>query len=307
MKHRSVSGASINAQVRSAFAGIAIGLVCSVQTVATDLAPAEPKQPEKRSSLTFGIVPQQSATRLASVWVPYLKELGDAAGITLEFATAKDIPTFEACLANGAYDVAYMNPYHYTVFSEISGYRAIARQRDKKLMGLIVARKDSDIAELEALDQQAVAFPSPAAFGASVIPRAEMNQRGVTFEPKYVKSHDSVYRTVSAGIIPAGGGVLRTFNTVPLGIREDLKIVYQTKGYTPHAFALHARIGPEEESRLSTAMLLLSDMMPELLEPLGMKGIELGEDKDWDDVRALGLTSSHTEIVRQGAEQCRSG
>lgn len=50
---------------------------------------------------TFGVVPQQSATRLARDWVPFLTAVSKRSGVDLRFATATDIPTFEACLAAG--------------------------------------------------------------------------------------------------------------------------------------------------------------------------------------------------------------
>ena len=62
------------------------------------------------SDLTFGIVPQQSASRLAQIWVPVFDYLSEKTGMRIQFATAKDIPAFEACLARGAYDLAYMKP-----------------------------------------------------------------------------------------------------------------------------------------------------------------------------------------------------
>ena len=77
-----------------------------------------------------------------------------------------------------------MNPYHYTTFSHTAGYRAFARQKNKKLKGLIVVRKSDSATNLKDLDGSKIAFPSPAAFGASVIPRAELQAKGVSFTPR---------------------------------------------------------------------------------------------------------------------------
>lgn len=142
--------------------------------------------------VTMGIVPHQSATRLAMNWVPFMTEVGIRSGIKINFATAKDIPTFEECLATGAYDMAYMNPYHYTEFSIDPGYVAFSHQRGKRLKGILVTKKDSLVTELSDLEARDIAFPSPAAFGASVLPRAEIRRLGISFQPHYVKSHDSV-------------------------------------------------------------------------------------------------------------------
>ncbi|MCG8695640.1 MAG: phosphate/phosphite/phosphonate ABC transporter substrate-binding protein [Minwuiales bacterium] len=262
---------------------------------------------EAPRDLVFGIVPQQSATRLAQVWVPLLNHLSERTGHTISFATAKDIPTFEACLARGAYDFAYMNPYHYTVFHETAGYRAFARQSKKQLKGIMVARKDSAIGGVADLNGEKVAFPSPAAFGASVLPRAEMSASGIAIEPVYVKSHDSVYRAVAAGIFPAGGGVVRTFNNVDPAVRDQLKIIHQTDEYTPHAFAAHRDVPAATADAVADVLLQAAERAPALLKPLGMKGFEKADDAGWDDVRALNLTRAETQIISGQAAQCRFG
>ncbi len=271
------------------------------------LSAAKASASEGDAKLVFGIVPQQSASRLAQAWVPFLERLSEASGYEIEFATAKDIPTFEACLAKGAYDIAYMNPYHYTVFHDLAGYQAIARVRDKRLKGILVARKDAEADNLDVLSGHAVAFPSPAAFGASVIPRAELRARGVAITPKYVKSHDSVYRAVAAGLMPAGGGVMRTFNNVAESIRDQLKIIYQTEGYTPHAFAVSSRLTEAQSENVFAAMQSVSENDAQTLQPLGMKGFIRAANADWDDIRALELDRNHTQIVSDKSPQCHSG
>lgn len=207
------------------------------------------------------------------------------------FSTAQDIPTFEQRLLAGEYDLAYMNPYHFTVFNQKPGYRAIARQKDKRIKGIIVVKKDSPIQSLAELQAQTLAFPSPAAFAASVLPRAKIAQDGISFTPQYVSSHDSVYLTVSRGLFPAGGGVLRTFNNTDPKVREQLRILWTTPGYTPHAFALHPRIDKALGERIQAALLSMNQA-PEataLLKAINFKGIESAVDADWDDVRALNI------------------
>ncbi len=160
---------------------------------------------EGPSVLRVGIVPQQSAARLAELWTPILAHLSEQSGYQLDFETARDIPTFEQRLAQGHYDLAYMNPYHYTVFHQQPGYAAIARQQGSRIHGLLVVRRDSPISSLQELQGRTLAFPSPAAFAASILPRGELKQLGIQFTPRYVSSHDSVYLAVAQGHLPAAG------------------------------------------------------------------------------------------------------
>ncbi|WP_370298251.1 phosphate/phosphite/phosphonate ABC transporter substrate-binding protein [Pontibacterium sp.] len=262
-----------------------------IYPVALSGALALASMPAFAETLSFGIVPQQSAKKLAKLWTPIFKHLSEKTGTTIRFATANNIPTFEKRVRSGEYDIAYMNPYHYTVFSQKPGYDAIARQKNKRIKGIVVVKKDSEIKSLEELDKQKLAFPSPAAFAASVLPRAKMEQDGMQIEPKYVSSHDSVYLSVSKGFFVAGGGVMRTFNNTSPDVRENLRVLWTTPTYTPHAIAVHPRVKPETVEKLKQALLEMNTD-PEgqrLLKTINFKGIELAQNADWDDVRGLNI------------------
>lgn len=266
--------------------------ICLTLSVGTSPVIAD-QAPSKIEStpviLSFGIVPQQSASKLAGLWTPILNYLGEQTGYQIRFKTAQNIPTFEQRLSVGEYDLSYMNPYHYTTFHRAPGYRAFARARDKRIRGIIVVRKDSTINNLRELAGGTLAFPAPAAFAASVLPRAYLRAEGIPVTPKYVSSHDSVYRTVARGLYPAGGGVMRTFKSVDPAISEQLRILWTTRPYTPHAIAAHPRVPTKVVQRLQQAMLAM-DQDPQgkkLLASIRIKGFERGEDKDWDDVRGL--------------------
>lgn len=241
-----------------------------------------------KQQLKFGIVPQSSGSKLAQLWTPILIYLQEKTGYELEFATARNIPTFEKRLEDGKYDIAYMNPYHYTQVNAVAGYQAFAKAKEKRLKGIIVVQKDSNYRELKDLAGLEMAFPSNA-FAANQVPRAYFNQLGISIIPKYVASHDSVYRNVAKGRYPAGGGVMRTFNNTTKESRDNLRILWTSEGYTPHAFAAHPRVNSEAVQRLQQAMLDM-DRDPvgqKLLKSIRLKGIESGNDKDWNDVRDL--------------------
>jgi phosphonate transport system substrate-binding protein len=182
-----------------------------------------------------------------------------------------------------------MNPYHYTVFSKAPGYRAFAREKDRKLVGIIVVAKDSPLREIAELKDKAVVFPAPAAFAASILPRSEFEQKNIPIQAKYVNSHDSVYRGVAQGTFAAGGGIKRTLEAIDPAISSRLRILSSTPAYVPHAFAAHPRVDKVVLDKVSTALFAMNtdETGRQLLEPLSFKGIEAGQDKDWDEVRRL--------------------
>jgi len=241
---------------------------------------------------TFAVVPQQAITELAKNWIPFLALLSERSGVKLKFVTAPDIPTFEKRLGQRAYDIAYMNPYHYTVFHKISGYKAIAKEKGRKLTGILVARKDSPFANIKDLNGQTLAFPSPAAFAASILPRAALRKEGIVFKVKFVASHESVYIDVAQGMYPAGGGIRRTLELMDDATKKELHVIWTTPGYTPHAIACLLRLPHKVERKLQEAMLSLNGdpAGQSALKAIGFKGIELAQDRDWNDVRQLKIT-----------------
>jgi phosphonate transport system substrate-binding protein len=246
---------------------------------------------EAQKSLSFGVVPQQSATRLAEEWGPLLAEISRRAGVALVFRTAPSIPAFEERLAKGEYDLAYMNPYHYVVFHEAAGYQAFAREQDRRLKGILVVRKDSAYRKPADLAGKTVVFPAPAAFAASILPQAEFGRLKIAIDARFVASHDSVYRAVASGLQEAGGGIQRTFEAMPAEIRDALRVLSETPAYTPHAFAAHSRVPPLAVSKVLAAMATLAgdESGQRLLAPLAFKGITAAQDKEWSDIRALDI------------------
>lgn len=240
----------------------------------------------------FGVVPQQNGSKLSQLWTPILQYLEEKTKYKFQFATARNIPTFEKRLLAGKYDFAYMNPYHYVQYQKLAGYNAFAKAKKKRLKGILVVQKDSPYKTIEDLNNLEMAFPSNA-FAANLVPRAIMSRAEIGFDPKYVASHDSVYRNVSKGRYPAGGGVMRTFRNTSPELRNNLRILWTSDGYTPHAFAANPRVPQNVVEDVQRAMLEM-DRDPKgkaLLKSIRLNGIEAGEDFEWDDVRALNIKS----------------
>ena len=246
---------------------------------------------EGQKSLSFGVVPQQSASRLAEEWGPLLAEISRRSGVALVFKTAPSIPVFEERLAKAEYDLAYMNPYHYVVFHQSVGYQAFAKEQDRRIKGILVVRKDSSYRKPADLAGKTVVFPAPAAFAASILPQAEFGRLKIAIDARFVASHDSVYRAVASGLQEAGGGIERTFEALPVEIRNTVRILSEKPAYTPHAFAAHPRVPAAIVSKVLAAMasLALDESGRGLLTPLAFKGVVGAQDKEWSDIRALDI------------------
>lgn len=241
--------------------------------------------------LTFGIVPQESSSRLAEQWTPMIQHISEELGRPVRFATAADIPTFEKRVGRKQYDIVYMNPYHYVEFSKSPGYRAVAREGNKQIRGLLVVNDNQPAQTLDELEGTTIAFPAPAAFAATILVRAELEKQGISYTPRFVSSHQSVYLNVARGFTAAGGGVERTFNSSVRDGLEGLRVLWRSEGYTPHAFAVHPDLPEDEVSAIRAALtgLAATEEGRPLLERASLKPLVSARDSDWDDVRQLGL------------------
>lgn len=240
-------------------------------------------------NLTFGIVPQQSPMKLMQDWKPIVDYLEKATGDKITLKVERSIPEFEKILYSGGYDIAYMNPYHYVVAHKKQGYNANVRD-EKNLIGILVVRKESGISDISMLKGKQFLFPSPDAFAATLVNKYELFKKyGINVEHgekfRYVNSHDSVYKGVSRGVGDVGGGVQRTFDDLnDIKAKESLIIIYKTKAYPSHPFAMKPSMLDKTKTKLAKAFL---EMPVEFLNSLSMKHLIEAKDSDYDSVRDI--------------------
>jgi len=240
---------------------------------------------------TFGVVPQQSPMKLIKDWQPIVSYLEKATGEKIVLKIERSIPEFEKVLYSGGYDIAYMNPYHYVMAQKRQGYVAAVRD-EKNIVGILVARKNSGLNDPSTLKAKGFLFPAPDAFAATLLTKYELLKKfqiDVNKEKnyRYVNSHDSVYKGVARGIGDVGGGIERTFNDLEDKTTKDaLHIIYRTKPYPSHPFALNRSMAPNIKVKFTKAILEIPEP---LVNALMMKRLRLSDDKEFDPVRDIAL------------------
>lgn len=239
---------------------------------------------------TVGIVPQQSASELAERWVPIVKYWSDTSGVTFHFRTSKDIATFHTDGGKGLYDILFSNAHHYTVFNQALGYVAFAKEIECTAGGLIVVPSGSAVEKVEQLEGAAIAFASPSAVMGTWLPAQHLKQKGVSFSPHYVKSMDSVYRSVAKGLFPAGGGEQRTLGGLDPEIKSHLRILWKSD-FPCHPFSVHPRVPREIVQQLQKAMFSMhkNSQAMAMLKAVNMKGFGPANDADYNGVRKMKL------------------
>ena len=215
---------------------------------------------EVKQEYTFGVVPQFEQRKLFRIWQPILLELEKHTNLKFHLKGSAKIPDFEKEFLAGSYDFAYMNPYHILAANNKQGYIPLVRDDGKPLYGVLVVKKDSSIKKLQDLDGKTIAFPAPNALGASLLIRSDLKKRHhIDINPKYVKTHSSVYLNVALGLTDAGGGVASTLAEQKDEIKDQLKVLYETRHMAPHPLSVHPRVAKDVQFKVKQAILKMAE------------------------------------------------
>ncbi|WP_238364177.1 phosphate/phosphite/phosphonate ABC transporter substrate-binding protein [Mesobacterium pallidum] len=248
--------------------------------------------PARADHYTIGVVPQFDARRIADTWLPITRYLSEATGHEFVLRGAPTIPHFERELRNGDYDFAFMNPYHLVQTIGTSDYRPLVRDGNRALYGVLVTARDSRFDTLDSLEGAIIAFPAPNALGASLLMRAVLaRQYGLSFEERYVQTHDSAYLNVALGETAAAGGVKSTFDSQPAELRNRLQIIFETPRVAPHPFAVHPRVPETMAAKVRDALIALGSTEEgrALLAGVPIQQPVPAEASDYAPIAELGL------------------
>ena len=206
--------------------------------------------------LVLGVVPQFTATETQLRWTPIIEQLQTACGRRFQLQPSRSIPAFETGFLAGSFDLAYMNPYHAVMAQRAHGYIPLVRDNKKRLKGVLVVAADSPYRKPQDFQDQAIAFPAPNAFGASLLMRAVLErEQGVRFTPRYVKTHSNAYRQVLTGQAAAAGGVQATLQAEPDDFKAQLRVLFETAPSAPHPLVAHPRVDAATRTCITNALL----------------------------------------------------
>ena len=209
---------------------------------------------------TISRAPQLSAIAVSRVWTPFVEYLNRNTKYTFELKVYHERVDFERDVVRGDPDFFYGNPGYMVVGKKLHQYEPLVRSAKKQLKGILVARADSKIENVNQLKNKEIVFPGKNAFAASLYIRSLLeNDLKLPFRANYVSGHDNVYRAVALGRYVAGGGVVRTLEREPEALKNKLKIIYETPGMAPHPIAAHPRVPVAVKKELLKVVLAMQE------------------------------------------------
>jgi phosphonate transport system substrate-binding protein len=207
--------------------------------------------------LTIAVVPQMQRSVTYTKWAPLLEHVGLRAKLCFDLVIPENITAFEKVLFKGQPDLAFANPYHAVMAKKRQGYLPLLMDGSAKLSGILTVKANGPIKDIHDLNGKHVAFPSPNAFAASLLIRAELAKKGIQIYPKYTHTHANAYRAVAMGEVSASGGINNTWQREDPALRDSLQILFETPGYAPHPLVAHPRIAPSVRKLLMSTLMSL--------------------------------------------------
>lgn len=284
----------------------ALCALCSLANAQTLILGIDPMLPEPtpeyledRSELErkkFGKVRYERVEPISKTqaWNAVIGILAADSGIDLLPEPSSSQLDFELKLAKGHYDLAYMNPLQFVSFNHRSGYKAIAKRKAQPLRGLVVVKAESQVSNLRDIEGQVIVFPGLLDFQSSIAPRESLKKLGIAYIPHILAGPEEAYQSVLSGVFSAAAGTIESLNTLPPPKRQKLRIIWDTPGYTPHAFAAHTRVSFYVLTRLQKALvsLIKTDTGKKILPLIHARnGFEVAKDSDWHDARQIDLSA----------------
>lgn len=156
-------------------------------------------QPVGAQELKFGFTPVLTESEMRAEFEPLMTYLSDAIGQKVTLYIAKNYGDLRTQMEAGAVDIGSFSPFAYVDGTRGGKIRIIAQsilEGSATYRGLIVARKDSGLKTVAALEGKRFAFVDLKSASGYVYPRAMLIEKSVTPE-KYFK--ETIFDKSEAG------------------------------------------------------------------------------------------------------------
>jgi phosphonate transport system substrate-binding protein len=267
--------------IRRGLAALVVG------AVAGGAAVAEP--------LSFGVVPQRTATLTAQYWNPILNYIGARSGIALELRLARSGPEHAAMIGSGSLDLAYTN-HHLSPANAAAGYRAFARPTGAPIRSEIVVLEQSTLRSLDALHGKEVGFPSRAAVFGYLLPMDTLVRAGIKVTPVFGGTQEGIMGQLRAGGIAAASVNSQVMRDFAEREKFAYRVLWRSESF--HNIPLVARPGLPR----TTVTAVLDAFLSMAADPEGAKilaagaellkldppfGFEAAKDSEYDNARSF--------------------
>lgn len=226
-------------------------------------------------------------------WERVFAYIAKESGLDIIFEPASSQLNFELNLAKSYYDLAMVTPIQFDAFRDHPGYQSQLKRKAQPIRSIIFVKKNGAIKSFSELRDAIIAFPNPLNFDASIVPRESLKRLKFNIVPQFLPTEAAVYKEVISEQYIAGAGTHENFLAQPIELRNSLKIIWDSPGFSPHAFVAHPRVNFLSLVKLKRAFVnMIKDEEAKKLLPYIFvdNGFEVARDSDWDEIKLINLT-----------------
>ncbi|MDD2884655.1 MAG: PhnD/SsuA/transferrin family substrate-binding protein [Dechloromonas sp.] len=196
---------------------------------------ATPEQ-DQRPVFEFAVHPLHNPGKLIEAYQPLIAHLNQQLpDIEFRLEASRDYAAYEQKIRDRRPAFLLPNPWQ-TLLAQKFGYHVLAEAGDRAdFRGIFIVRRDSQVRQPGDLDDRTIAYPSPTALAAAIMPQFFLHQHGlsVTRDVRniYVGSQESAIMNVFLGQADAGATWPPPWRQFQLDHPEkaaQLKVIWET-------------------------------------------------------------------------------
>jgi len=236
-----------------------------------EAAPPAPKYTDAPAVKTrvyrLAIHPLHNPEKLVRAYQPLIDHLNQQiADARFSLEASRDYDEYERKFRARTPDLLLPNPWQ-TIEAMKVGYEVIAMAGEPgDFKGIFLVRRDSGISKPADLKGKAVAYPSPTALAACIMPQWFLHQHGVNvnraIENRYVGSQESAIMNVYLKQVAVGVTWLppwRQFQKDHPQEAAQLKVAWETPPLISNSLMVRDDLPPKVRARLRAELLKLND------------------------------------------------
>jgi phosphonate transport system substrate-binding protein len=280
-------------------AALLLGAAVACSEPAARGGPTFSSQPPSQEApvYVFAVYPLHNPAKLLAAYQPIVDHVNRRLqGAQLALEASRDYAAFEAKVQDRRPELILPNPLQ-ALRAMRRGYHVIARVGDPaEFRGLFIVRRDSRITRPADLKGSAVAYPSPTAHAACILPQWFLHTRGVDvrrdIENLYVGSQESAILNAYQGRVAAAATwstPWRVFLREHPAEAAELKVIWETEPVMANAVMVRDDVPADLAARVREALLELGATAEgqALLGASEVSGFHPATDRDYEVARTF--------------------
>lgn len=241
----------------------------------------------------LSMLPRYSSEEINRRISPLAEYLAQKTGTKIEPVITSDFTQYEKQLKNGSIEFGYENPYIYTLVSGTHEALAMAvkgKDRDK-FRGIIIARVDSGLSNLEDLRGKAISIVGFTSAGGYLSQKLSLMESGIDVETECTISEavdnkqENVILAVYTGEVDAGFIRESALHQADSYISaSQIKVVSESAWLPNWAFSVKRTLPEKLKKDIQAAVLELKPNHP-VMKALKIESFRMAADDDYETVR----------------------